>query len=95
MLKRAARLLFPALRWQTETGFGHEAAAIDHALSIGVGGLIIFGGNARAVRELTESLHQRSAHPLLIAADLDGTFSSWLPLRADPDADCVAPIVVE
>jgi beta-glucosidase-like glycosyl hydrolase len=71
MLKRAARLLFPALRWRTETGFAHEAAAIDHALSIGVGGFIIFGGNARAVLELTESLHQRSAYALLIAADLE------------------------
>ena len=33
--------------------------------------------------------------PVLIAADLDGSFSRWLPLRADPDADCFAPIVVE
>ncbi len=38
---------------------------------MGVGGFIIFGGNAHAVRELTESLHERSAHPLLIAADLE------------------------
>ena len=33
--------------------------------------------------------------PVLIAADLDGSFSRWLPLRADPEADCFAPIVVE
>jgi hypothetical protein len=32
---------------------------------------------------------------VLIAADLDGRFSSWLPLRADPDVDCFAPVVVE
>jgi hypothetical protein len=33
--------------------------------------------------------------PVLIAADLDGSFSGWLPLRADPGADCFAPVVVE
>ena len=33
--------------------------------------------------------------PVLLAADLDGRFSSWLPLRADPAADCFAPVVVE
>jgi hypothetical protein len=32
--------------------------------------------------------------PVLIAADLDGTFSRWLPLRADPAVDCFAPVVV-
>ena len=33
--------------------------------------------------------------PVMIAADLDGSFSRWLPLRADPDADCFAPVTVE
>ena len=33
--------------------------------------------------------------PVLITADLDGSFSRWLPLRADPEVDCFAPIVVE
>jgi hypothetical protein len=33
--------------------------------------------------------------PVLIAADLDGSFTRWLPLRVDPEADCFAPIVVE
>ena len=33
--------------------------------------------------------------PVLIAADLDGSFSGWMPLRADPDVDCFAPVVVE
>jgi hypothetical protein len=33
--------------------------------------------------------------PVLLTADLEGRFSSWLPLRADPDADCFAPVVVE
>jgi beta-glucosidase-like glycosyl hydrolase len=71
MLKRAARLLFPALRWHEESGFAHEEAAIEHALRAGVGGFIIFAGNAHAVRELTDSLRDRSAFPLLIGADLE------------------------
>ena len=33
--------------------------------------------------------------PVVIAAALDGSFSGWMPLRADPEVDCFAPIVVE
>ena len=33
--------------------------------------------------------------PVLIAADLDGNFSGWLPIRVDPEADCFAPVVVQ
>jgi hypothetical protein len=33
--------------------------------------------------------------PVLIAAALDGSFSGWMPLRADSEVDCFAPIVVE
>jgi hypothetical protein len=33
--------------------------------------------------------------PVLIAADLDGSFSRWQPLRADPPNDCFAPVVVQ
>jgi hypothetical protein len=43
-----------------------------------------------------ESLFEPSAlSPVLIAAALDGGFSGWMPLRADPAVDCFAPIVVE
>jgi hypothetical protein len=30
--------------------------------------------------------------PVLIVAALDGNFGRWMPLRADPDADCLAPV---
>lgn len=30
--------------------------------------------------------------PVLIVAGLDDNFSRWLPLRANPDVDCLAPI---
>ena len=33
--------------------------------------------------------------PVLFAADLDGSFSRWQPLRADPPNDCFAPVVVQ
>lgn len=32
--------------------------------------------------------------PVLLVAGLDGSFSNWLPLRANPDRDCLAPIEV-
>lgn len=66
-----ARLIVPALRWHDDSGFAHEAARIDDALALGVGGFIIFGGTAEAVAALTSDLHRRSRHPLLLAADLE------------------------
>jgi hypothetical protein len=32
--------------------------------------------------------------PVLIVAGLDGAFGRWMPLRADPEADCLAPVEV-
>jgi len=31
--------------------------------------------------------------PILIVAATDAAFSRWLPLRADADKDCFAPII--
>ena len=66
-----ARLLFPAVRWSSEHGFHREWEAIERALERGVGGFILFGGEAAAVRDLTEEVRARSPHPLLIASDLE------------------------
>ena len=33
--------------------------------------------------------------PVLIIAALDGNFGRWMPLRADPDVDCLAPVEVQ
>ena len=30
--------------------------------------------------------------PVLIVAGLDGDFGRWMPLRAEPDVDCLAPV---
>lgn len=65
------RLLLPALRWDAEHGFQRAWDEIERALELGVGGFILFGGEAAAVRDLTDELHRRAPHPLLIASDLE------------------------
>jgi beta-glucosidase-like glycosyl hydrolase len=67
----AGRLVFPALRWRADSGFGHEAEAIAAALEFGAGGFILFGGTADAVFELTGQLRREAGRPLLLAADLE------------------------
>jgi beta-glucosidase len=66
-----ASLLLPAVRWHAEHGYEEEWPRIERALALGVGGFILFGGPAEAVRELTVALHGRSRHPLLVGADLE------------------------
>ncbi|HEV2146938.1 MAG TPA: glycoside hydrolase family 3 protein [Longimicrobiaceae bacterium] len=66
-----ARLLLPALRWSAETGFEHCRGEVEAGLRLGVGGFILFGGEAEAVRALTAELHHRAPHPLLVASDLE------------------------
>ena len=67
----AARLLFPAIRWDPEAGFAPARDAAAAALDLGVGGFIVFGGEAAVARDLIADLRVRSAHPLLIGADLE------------------------
>jgi beta-glucosidase len=61
----------PALRWQKDTGFQHEAPLIDQALELGVSGFIIFGGPAAEVQALTSRLASSVERPLLLASDLE------------------------
>lgn len=65
------RLVFPALRWRDESGFGHEEPLIEAALGWGAGGFILFGGTAAGVRTLTDRLTRDAGRPLLIASDLE------------------------
>ena len=54
------------------------------------------------IREVAETLGRTGGNvslfdpaalsPVLIVAGVDENFDRWLPLRADPDADCLAPI---
>ncbi|HXM37993.1 MAG TPA: glycoside hydrolase family 3 N-terminal domain-containing protein [Gemmatimonadales bacterium] len=71
-----ARLVCPALRSRGGS-FAHERDKIAAALDEGVGGFILFGGTAQAVRALTRDLKQRAGgaggagRPLLFASDLE------------------------
>jgi beta-glucosidase len=70
-MSEIAELFFPAIRWDATRGYEGERAAIDQALSVGVGGFILFGGPSEHVAALTEDLHSKSRIPLLIGADLE------------------------
>lgn len=74
----AARLVLPAIRWDPERKFDHQA--IDQALALGVGGFIVFGLNAiqggrgvpaRTLRALIIDVTARAGRPLLWASDLE------------------------
>jgi beta-glucosidase len=66
-----AQLLLPAIRWDPDRGYDGARSAIAHALDMGVGGFILFGGDQEGVRALTKELRAKSRHPLLIGADLE------------------------
>lgn len=66
-----ARLLVPALHWDTERGFDHLGERIDDALALGVGGFLIRGGTRDAVAALAVRLHERAGAPLLLAAEAE------------------------
>jgi beta-glucosidase-like glycosyl hydrolase len=66
-----ARLLLPAVRWSAESGFEGSREVIERGLELGVGGFILFGGEADGVRALTAELRRRARFPLLIASDLE------------------------
>lgn len=70
-MKRTARLIVPALRYRAQRGFADERAVIDRALTLGVGGFCIFGGDAASVSTLTTDLRARSRVPLLIGSDVE------------------------
>ncbi len=70
-MSEIAELFLPAIRWDATLGYEGERAAIDTALSLGVGGFILFGGPSEHVAALTEDLHSKSRIPLLIGADLE------------------------
>ena len=61
---------------------GHRSALLDHFgiqtaawggidLALGVGGFIVFGGQAASVRALTTDLVRRAGRRLLLASDLE------------------------
>lgn len=66
-----ARLLLPAVRWSAGNGYEGSRDVIERGLELGVGGFILFGGEADGVRALTGELRRRARFPLLVASDLE------------------------
>lgn len=48
-----------------------------------------------AARGNTSLFDPAALSPVLIIAALDEDFGRWMPLRADPDVDCLAPVEVQ
>lgn len=69
--RELAQLLVPVLRWTPGSGFAEERPRIEAALALGVGGFQLVGGEQDVVRALAKELQLKSAHPLLIAAELE------------------------
>lgn len=70
-MSEIAELFYPAIRWDTTSGYEGQRAGIEEALKLGVGGFILFGGPSEHVAALTEDLHSKSRPALLIGADLE------------------------
>jgi beta-glucosidase-like glycosyl hydrolase len=78
---------------------------VQRALALGVGGFVIFGGEADAVKSLTDRMRREAGRPLLIGADLERGAGqqirglSELPppaaLAVHPDAEAAAEIAGE
>ena len=97
MIHPLAAHLVPSLRWDPGHGYAYLDELITEALEMGVGGFVLPNGPAEDVRALTQELHRRSRHPLLIATDAEAgapfTGSTAIPpllaLAALRDADAV------
>ncbi len=69
-LAAAAGLFLPALRLDSDTGDRVRSEA-RRALELGVGGFLLFGGEAGRARTLIRELREASERPLWMAADLE------------------------
>lgn len=65
-----ARLVFPALRWDSRTP-DEVWPDVRAALDLGVGGFVVFGGSLIAMKELVGRALEHAGRPVLFAADLE------------------------
>jgi beta-glucosidase-like glycosyl hydrolase len=87
----SARLLLPAVRADPVLGFSAVGPEIARAIEAGVGGFILFGGEAASVSHLIDEIRARAPHPLLIGADLErGAGQQFLGATALPPAAAIA-----
>jgi len=92
-VKPLAALVLPAIRWDADRGFAPALPAAEAALSLGVGGFILFGGERAAVQRLTRELAAAAPHPLLFASDFErGAGQQVRGLAALPPAQAVAAL---
>ncbi|MGZ8412667.1 MAG: glycoside hydrolase family 3 protein [Gemmatirosa sp.] len=70
-MSEIARLLIPSVVADANGRFESARPAIAEALTLGVGGFVLYGGDQDAVRALTRELQQKSRAPLLIGADME------------------------
>lgn len=70
MKDTASRLVIEALRLDRRDA-AEISRRLDRALELGVGGFILFGGEAGAVARLTERARRAAGRPLWMAADLE------------------------
>lgn len=70
-MMRTSQLLLPAIRWDPVTRYSRAEPVVNAALAQGVGGFVLFGGEANAVRAMTVDITRRSTTPILIGADLE------------------------
>ncbi|HVO34057.1 MAG TPA: glycoside hydrolase family 3 N-terminal domain-containing protein [Gemmatimonadales bacterium] len=92
-MKPLAALVLPAIRWDADRGFAPALPAAEAALSLGVGGFILFGGERSAVQRLTRELAEAAPHPLLFAADFErGAGQQVRGLTPLPPAQAVAAL---
>jgi beta-glucosidase-like glycosyl hydrolase len=69
--RELASLLVPCIPWSAEAGFEPARPLVEEALALGVGGVVLTGGEQGAVRTLAKELQRRAPHPLLVGAMLD------------------------
>lgn len=92
-MKPLAALVLPAIRWDADRGFAPALPAAEAALSLGVGGFILFGGERSAVTRLTRELAAAAPHPLFFAADFErGAGQQIQGLAALPPAQAIATL---
>jgi beta-glucosidase len=92
-VKPLAALVLPAIRWDADRGFAPALPAAEAALSLGVGGFIVFGGERSAVRRLTHELAAAAPHALFFAADFErGAGQQVRGLTSLPPAQAVAAL---
>ncbi|MBU6366124.1 MAG: hypothetical protein KJT01_07930 [Gemmatimonadetes bacterium] len=69
--RELAPLLVPCIPWSAASGFEPARPLVEEAIALGVGGVLLDGGEQGAVRTLAKELQRRAPHPLLVGALLD------------------------